>query len=222
MNCPNCNALCNDAHRFCNICGAPLQSTPTERKGSHWVPILILVIMSIIGTVLFFATAGLGSSSEEAVFQVRGGALTFNERYYDGSEEVTVPEQVDGRTVYEIGGSCFAGCTEITTAILPESIQTIGSYAFENCTSLRGIFLPESVEFIGTGAFSGCADLEAIYIPCSAVYIAPDAFDGCTSLQHIFYSGTCDDWMMLYGPYMDPNVNVYCADGNYWQGTPIP
>lgn len=223
MFCPNCNEFCNDNSRFCNHCGVPLQHSSTERKGSHRVPILILVILSVLGTGLFFATSGLGGGrSGGSCFQMRGGVLTFDERYYDGSGDVTVPEQVDGQPVTEIGASCFADCADITTVVLPKTIEAIDSYAFKNCTSLRGIKLPDSVVFIGTGAFSGCTDLEAISIPLSAAYIAPDAFESCSALKHVFYAGTYSQWQLLYGPYMDGNVNIYCSDGNYCQGIPIP
>lgn len=231
MYCPNCGTFYEEERNFCIQCGVPLNRpdipmpppAPPEKKGSHRVPILILIILSVIGTGLFFATAGLDNkTSDSSCFQVRNGVLTFHERYYDGSEEVTIPEQVDGQAVFKIGASCFAGCGDITTVVLPETVEAIDSYAFENCSSLRGIYLPESVVFIGTGAFSGCSELEAICIPLSASYIAPDAFEDCTSLKHVFYAGTLGQWQLLYGPYMDENVNIYCSDGNYCQGVPIP
>ena len=80
----------------------------------------------------------------------------------------------------------------------------------------------KSVTVIGTEAFAGCTELEAICIPYATGYIAPDAFDGCASLKHIFYAGPYEDWLRLYGAYMDPEVCIYCADGNFCQGFPIP
>ncbi|MBP3672652.1 MAG: leucine-rich repeat domain-containing protein [Oscillospiraceae bacterium] len=223
MNCPNCGAYCDDTYHFCICCGAPLRSEPPAKKGSHRVPLLILVILSVIGIGLFFATEGTAfSKPQTSCFQVENGALLFHEEYYTGPTDVSVPEEVSGKTVRQIGDSCFSGCDSIITVYLPETIESIGSRAFEDCTSLRGILLPESVTVIGTAAFAGCSDLEAICIPYATGYIAPDAFEGCTSLNHIFYAGPYEDWLLLYGAYMDPNVSIHCADGNYFQGLPIP
>lgn len=231
MYCPNCGTFYEEERRFCILCGVPLSTSNIQisppvspaKKGSHWVPILILIILSVLGTGLFFATAGLDYNiSGGSCFQVRQGVLSFREQNYDGPEELSVPDLVDGQPVTEIGASCFAGCTDITTVIFPETVEAISSHAFKGCTSLRGINLPESVTFIGTGAFSGCSALEAVCIPGSTAYIAPDAFDNCTSLAHVFYAGTYTQWWGLYGPYMDENVNIYCSDGKYCQGVLIP
>lgn len=231
MFCRNCGNYYDENQYFCSQCGIrfhdgenPLTSpAPPAKKGSHWIPILILIILSAIGTGLFFATAGLDYNiSGGSCFQARQGILSFREHNYDGPEELSVPDLVDGQQVTEIGASCFAGCTDITTVILPETVEAINSHAFKGCTSLRGMSLPESVTFIGTGAFSGCSALEAVCIPGSAAYIAPDAFDNCTSLAHVFYAGTYAQWWGLYGPYMDENVNIYCSDGKYCQGILIP
>lgn len=210
MNCPNCNAFCDDNHYFCSRCGTRLVAETPAKKGSHWVPVLILVILSILGTVLYFAAAG----DPLSCFQVKDGALYFDQTLYTGSEELTVPEQISGSTVYSISDSCFADCDHITTVTLPDSVENIGSHAFEDCDSLRGIRLPESVTIIGAKAFAGCSSLEAVSIPASAAYIAPDAFEGCTDLRYVFYAGTLEDWLYLYGPYMDSGVEVYCGVGN--------
>ena len=59
MYCPNCHTLCDDTDRFCYECGAMLQQKPAEpKKGSLWVPLLILIALSLSGLVLFFATVG--------------------------------------------------------------------------------------------------------------------------------------------------------------------
>ena len=225
MICPNCGALCADTQNFCICCGSRLYREPAapEKKGSHWVPLLILAFLSVLGITLFFATAWLDRDDAPGTcFRMEDGALMFYEEFYSGPEAVTVPEEVDGRTVTQIGELCFAGCDGITTVELPETVETIGSRAFKACTGLRGIQLPESVTVIGTEAFAGCTELEAICIPYATGYIAPDAFEGCTSLKHIFYAGPYEDWLRLYGAYMDPEVCIYCADGNFCQGFPIP
>ena len=148
MNCPNCNAFCDDNHYFCSRCGTRLVAETPAKKGSHWVPVLILVILSILGTVLYFAAAGNAAAGDPlSCFQVKDGALYFDQTLYTGSEELTVPEQISGSTVYSISDSCFADCDHITTVTLPDSVENIGSHAFEDCDSLRGIRLPEDIDY---------------------------------------------------------------------------
>ncbi len=58
MYCPNCHALCDDTDRFCYDCGQMLQPMAAKpKKGSLWVPLLILIALSAAGLVCFFATA---------------------------------------------------------------------------------------------------------------------------------------------------------------------
>lgn len=219
MTCPNCGAPCQETDHFCGNCGAVLSQ---PKKGSHLAPILILAVLSLIGIVLYFAIP-MQAASDIPWFDVtQDGSLIFHQSSYDGSGELTVPEQVGSKTVYHLGDACFAGCRDLTAVELPDTLQSIGGRAFENCTALRGIRLPESVTVIGSNAFSGCTALEAITIPASVTHIDPTAFDDCDTLTHVFFDGTYGQWKLLAGNQVAPNANIYCTDGNYCQGHPIP
>ncbi|MCD8119487.1 MAG: leucine-rich repeat domain-containing protein [Lachnospiraceae bacterium] len=81
---------------------------------------------------------------------------------YVGSETtVTVPAELDGLPVTQIGGTApnstydyeaFRG-TRVQEVIISEGITTIGGYAFSNCGQLQTIVIPESVSSIGMDAF---------------------------------------------------------------------
>ncbi len=218
MTCPNCQNICGEADGFCFRCGTPLLDEASKR-GTHRVPILILILLSIIGIVLFFAIP-LGSpisSSETPWFVIQDGELFFNASLYSGSNELVVPETVNGQTVTAIGQAAFAGCPQLTTVILPDSVQTIGALAFAECTSLRGIYLPEGVAAIGPQAFSDCSALEAIGIPSTAESIGSNAFEDCAKLFYIFYNGEFLQWKALYSGYITPYTQVSCTDGVYLQ-----
>lgn len=217
MNCPNCGASCAETQKYCTQCGGSL-SAPSQR-GSHWVPLLILLALSILGISVFFLSPHI---TDDACFQLKGGALYFNIDTYDGPAVVTVPETVDGELVTQIGVSCFDSCTTITGIALPEGIQLIDAYAFRNCFCLRGIQLPDHVEAIGPGAFENCLSLEAVSIPASVSFLAEDAFQNCPALTHIFYGGTCSQWLELYSGDWDSELNIYCADGNLLRSDPVP
>ena len=75
---------------------------------------------------------------------------------YDGEDaELTVPAELDGHPVREIGDSAFSWCFSLTTVTLPEGLASIGDDAFYYCDSLTAISLPEGLTAIGNHAFKG-------------------------------------------------------------------
>ena len=53
---------------------------------------------------------------------------------YDGEDaELTVPAELDGHPVREIGEEAFFGCDNLTSVTLPDSLTSIGVGAFEDC-----------------------------------------------------------------------------------------
>lgn len=223
MICPNCQTLCEDSDRFCYHCGTPLQTVlPKPKKGSRWIPTLLLVLMSVAGLVLFFATAGkdapIRAEGNTPWFYVKNGVLYFEEHRYTGGSELTVPSEIAGQAVLAIGEDCFAGCTELATVILPDTIATIGNGAFSGCTALRGIYIPNSVNVIGEKAFYGCTSLEAVCIQNRIKIIREDAFDNCNFLGYIIFLGTYDEWTALYDEFINPYAGVFCEDGSFYQG----
>lgn len=229
MYCPNCSAPCGENDNFCTRCGTRLHDEPFQipeapkpKKGSHRVPILILVLLALIGTGVYFATAGSRTAAQEESetpwFEVWEGYLYFYPEYYTGPSEITVPGEIAGKAVIGLSEGCFENCTDITTVILPETLEEINSYAFAGCTALRGIYIPEATYVIGANAFYGCTDLEAVYISAGMRFIGPDTFDDCNSLWYIFYDGTLDSWDALYAEYITPYTGVFCEDGSFYQG----
>ena len=128
---------------------------------------------------------------------------------YAGADKTfTVPSEINGKKVTEIGDSVFKycliltsvtipgsvtsigdfafdWCTSLTSITIPNSVTSIGKWAFQNCTSLTSITIPESVTSIGSSAFSGCPKLRSITIPNSVTSIGAWTFYGCTSLTSI-------------------------------------
>lgn len=112
--------------------------------------------------------------------EVSSGAYTGN---------VVIPESVtyNNKTysVTSIGQSAFAGCSGLTSIIIPNSVSSIGSSAFSRCSGLKSISIPNSVTSIGSLAFSNCSGLTSITIPNSVTSIGFDAFKYCTGLTSI-------------------------------------
>ena len=218
MKCPNCGAQFDDTSRFCGICGSALEA---EKRGTHRVPILIMLALSIIGIWVFIATSGAAvpqqTEPEYPWFRIYQGQLQFHADSYTGGTELAVPETVDGQTVTAIGEACFYDCAGMTEVILPDTITYIGMSAFEDCDSLRGIDLPDGVTDIDSAAFSGCDSLEAIHIPASVTFIGWDVFDDCGNLRYIFYDGTLEQWQSVFDYELNADTAVCCTDGTFWQ-----
>lgn len=224
MICPNCNYPCGEPDQYCTNCCSPLKAP--ERKGRHWVPILAMVLLSVIGIMLFFALPGDSGSAFNMVvsdpemlwFSVEGGVLSFDAAQYTGGSELEVPSSIGGMTVTTLAEGCFTECTELTAVYLPETLLAIGEDAFRGCTGLRGMEVPESVRFIGERAFASCTALEAVSISDSIQTIGDHAFSDCHKLRYIYFLGDYEVWAELYDGFITPNTAIFCENGSYYQG----
>lgn len=190
---------------------APEQEKP--RKGTRWIPALILLAMFSIGLTVFLISTAIDAQNTTPWLSVRFGELSFDWYAYEGDSTLTIPEIVNNQEVIMIGDGCFKGCADLETVILPDSVTHIGKRAFADCTKLRGIFLPEGTAQIDSRAFENCTALEAICIPKSAGSVARDAFSGCSKLHFVFFTGTTAQWRELYPYGFESNVQIYCSDG---------
>ena len=225
MFCPNCGHECAAQDRFCSNCGAPLSAPVRPKMGRHWVPILIMTLIFAIGTGLFFAfpvnrqeKPPVIESQETPWFYADNGIVYFDAKKYTGGSELTVPAELNGQRIIALGEGCFKNCDQLTSVILPDTLQAIGEDAFSGCTALRGIEIPESVMLIGEGAFSGCAALEAICVYEGVRSIGEGAFSGCSKLFYIYFSGDFQEWNELYAEFINPYTTVFAEDGTFYQG----
>lgn len=79
----------------------------------------------------------------------------------------------------------FGHCPDITSLVIPSSVEIIDYGAFAGCKSLEKVELSDSVKYIGQSAFSGCTALKAVNIPRNLSTIESYTFAGCSSLEFI-------------------------------------
>ena len=197
-----------------------------EKRGRHWVPLLIMAVLVLCCTALFYAvpmeTAEPATSEDLPWFSVLDGVLYFDESRYSGDGPLTVPDKIGETVVTAIGAGCFRDCGTLTEIHLPDTLEAIGEEAFRGCTGLRGMKIPESVVFVGKGSFSDCSALEAICISNKLQHFGSNALSGCNQLRYVYFLGKFQEWVPLYRDFIDPTVVISCEDGNFYQsGDPV-
>ena len=86
---------------------------------------------------------------------------------YEGTEpSLTIPAQLQGYPVTEIGYRAFLDNEVLTAVTLPDTLEKIGDRAFMR-TKIAGIDIPQSVTTIEEGAFASMENLTSIDIPAS-------------------------------------------------------
>ena len=111
-----------------------------------------------------------------------GGARIID--YAGDAEALTIPAELDGHSVRQIGDGAFTACFSLTSVTLPEGLTAIGEEAFQRCESLTAIALPEGLTAIGDNAFFSCG-LTSIALPDSLTTMGANPFLGCSSLAAI-------------------------------------
>ena len=94
---------------------------------------------------------------------------------YKGTPEyfgnIVIPETIiyEGKshTVEYINDDTFAGCTNLKSVILPNSISLIGDRAFKGCTGLTYVYIPQKAK-ICKDAFKDCPNLHLYQHPNDA------------------------------------------------------
>ena len=101
---------------------------------------------------------------------------------------VTIGDGVTG-----IGDYAFTGCTNLSRAAIPKSVNAIGEGAFASAY-VQEIVIPDGVETLEENVFSGCTNLNQLYIPSSVTTIKKGAFKDAPLSKEVFLGASGDDW----------------------------
>ena len=61
-----------------------------------------------------------------------------------------------------IADMSFAGCSELTQLVIPESVEYVGNNAFRVCSKLENVVLGTNLKYIGARAFDICYTLSSV------------------------------------------------------------
>lgn len=150
----------------------------------------LIVILSVLALVLGCCSAAFAADSNYRYTAGKDG-LTLT-GYTGSAANLTIPAEIDGRPVTEIGDGCFQGMVCLKRVHVPEGVTRIGDYAFECCSALQRIYLPDSLQEIGDGAFSGCGHLTLADLQDDVQRIGRGAFLCCDALVSIELSAALE------------------------------
>lgn len=137
----------------------------------------------------------IDKENSEFKYQINDEQITITcwKQYY--SEEVIIPESIEGFPVTRIGAEAFKSCEPIKV-ILPGTILEIGERAFSPCR-IEAIRFSKGLKVIGKEAFNGCIYLTDLVFPESLETIEEEAFSNCVNLKSVTFPenmlkiGTC-------------------------------
>ncbi len=143
--------------------------------------------------------------------------------------KISIPETYNNLPIKSIGRRAFAGCTEITSITIPNSVTSIYYAAFSDCSGLICVTMGNGVTFIGDSAFEGCSSLTNVTIGNGVTNIRKNAFSGCGSLTGInipasvinIEDGVFNDCKSLKGVYIT-DVAAWCNISFSINGTSNP
>lgn len=144
------------------------------------------IISAVIGTVSLLSvmidtgiphsTFAQAASLEDLTFTVYSDSATVLSCSEAAEGKITIPSEYNGVPVTTIAELSFSSCHNITSIVLPDSIESIGKSAFFNCNQLEEINIPQKVQDIPYHCFYSCCSLETIIIPSNVKNVNIDAF----------------------------------------------
>ena len=140
------------------------------------------IIFLIVGGILafyVFAIKGVGIS-----YRLNDDGVSYSVAKMGISSEtdVLIPAQYNGLPVTGVAANAFAGCKNLKSIILPDTIEYIGAGAFSGCKSLESIEIPYDVTVIEDGTFKNCDSLKYVQMGNDVTSIGADAFSRCRAL----------------------------------------
>ena len=117
------------------------------------------------------------------------GILTFSEaaavttigNVFENNTSITSFDELQYFTsVTSLANSAFAGCSALTSIVLPNGLTSIGNEAFDSCSELASIIIPDGVTAINYATFWHCYKLATVNIPNGVTTIGNWAFYRCS------------------------------------------
>lgn len=151
---------------------------------------VFLSVLFLCGSLFVSVQRWQRLENRDFVYDVSGNTVQIC-AYTGTSENLTIPDTIEGKTVTDIMPRAFYENTQIRCVSLPCGLFRIGDYAFYGCEKLERITFPDSLVTIGSYAFSQCDEIVRITVPKQVDAIEEGAFSGMQALQEAVISAHC-------------------------------
>ena len=126
------------------------------------------IIYYLPGTTGWISTYGgrptaLWQDIPDYLYDYKGSYITILQ-YTGAGGAVTIPGTLHGIPVTNIRSNAFAGYTNLTNAVIPNSITNIGNNAFASCANLTAIYFKGNAPSLGVDVFSGATNATIYYL----------------------------------------------------------
>ncbi len=95
--------------------------------------------------------------------------------------DVVIPSDfASGQNIFYVTGvaeNAFAN-SQVTSVVLPNTVEVIGDNAFTDCKSLVNVTLPKELKYYGDGLFKGCSAMTSLIWPAGYNTVKPYQFAG--------------------------------------------
>ena len=175
---------------------------------------LLIALLCVIAMPKIASATTIGSCGANTTWSYNSGTLTISgngvvdDNPWMASHKKDITNVVIQEGVTQIKGwEAFAGCKNLTSVSLPDSLTYLDFYAFKNCTALTSVTIPknlvecggyifknagvETVTFadgatvVPGGLFNECEALKTIQFPNTIKTIEASAFEKCTGLTQV-------------------------------------
>ncbi len=178
-------------YAFCNCSGiTSIDISKITEIDSYAFAKTGLISITIPAAITSFGTRAFYSSSLRTVTFASGSKLKYTgSSAFEDSDlsNISLPEGLK-----DINDNAFNGCQNLTTLIIPSTVENIGSYAFAY-SGLTTIKIPSTVRWVKNAVCYGCkslttASVEITEANYSGNDIKQEAFYDCTNLKSVSFA----------------------------------
>lgn len=142
-------------------------------------------------------------------YEDTGDEIIIN-RYKGTKENVTVPEEINGKPVVELANSVFSGLG-VKKVTIPDSVEIMGDNIFRDCTRLESVKLSNSITELHGYVFGGCENLKEIILPEELMYFDSTIFQG-TNIEYLNIPKNVADISVDDSGLMPKTIKKYTVD----------
>lgn len=192
------------------------------KKTKQMISLLLSIIMtlSLLPPQAFAADivasgycGGTGNEENVAWSLDSNGILTIRGNGAMRGYKGTVPQE---GTLYKSDAPWFVYKDSITSLIIENGVTCIGESAFAGCSEIISVQMPDTIDYIYHHAFAGCTSLIGEFPIGANVYLLQyTAFDGCTGITGLRVENSNENYTSQDGILYNKNLTelIFCPRG---------